>query len=97
MDYYPATLRDCMQSEHVTGNVLKLFRQILIGVQQFHHIGLAHSDIKASNILINVEGEPRICDFGLVGVAKRLAGQGTKAYAAPEVFNNLSQAPVIDY
>ena len=97
MDYYPQTLHEVMQSDHVKTNALKLFRQILLGVQQFHHIGLAHSDIKASNILMSAEGEPRIADCGLVGAARRLAGQGTQKYSAPEVFGNLNLAPVINY
>ena len=97
MDYNPYTLSEMMQSEHVATNAMKLYRQILIGVQQFHHIGLAHSDIKPSNIMLTTEGEPRLADFGLVGPAKRIAGQGTKLYAAPEVFSNLNQANIIDY
>jgi serine/threonine protein kinase len=97
MEYYPATLQQKMHEDFVKSNVFKIYWEILIGVMLFHKIGYAHSDIKASNILLTSEGEARIGDYGLVGPAKRISGQGTRAYAAPEVFSNLQLAFTVDY
>ncbi|MCK4631915.1 MAG: protein kinase [candidate division Zixibacteria bacterium] len=45
--------------------VLRLSEKIASGLAAAHKLGIVHRDIKADNIMINAEGDPRILDFGL--------------------------------
>ncbi len=66
-------------------------RRIARAVHHAHKQGIVHRDLKPSNILLDVEDEPHITDFGL---AKRLGGDpgqtrtgailGTPSYMSPE-------------
>ncbi len=74
---------------------LRLFREVCAAVHFAHQNLIVHRDLKASNILVTAEGQPRLLDFG---IAKLLApeiatrpvatvpGQVpmTPAYASPE-------------
>lgn len=71
---------------------LDLFRQVCEAVQHAHEHFVVHRDLKPDNILVDVEGQARVLDFG---VAKRMdehAGTTrtglmagfTPEYAAPE-------------
>ncbi len=64
--------------------------QILAGLARLHHAGIVHRDIKPFNILLTVDDQVKICDFGL----SRLRGEkfggpstlkvGSPFYAPPE-------------
>ncbi len=62
--------------------------EVVDGVAQAHAAGVVHCDLKPANVLITVEGQPKILDFGLATslaaatVANEVAG--TIAYMAPE-------------
>eukprot|EP00826_Nyctotherus_ovalis_P001168 TRINITY_DN10153_c0_g2_i6.p1 TRINITY_DN10153_c0_g2~~TRINITY_DN10153_c0_g2_i6.p1 ORF type:complete len:502 (+),score=131.79 TRINITY_DN10153_c0_g2_i6:28-1506(+) len=66
-----------------------IFKQILNGIYYCHSKGILHRDIKLDNILLDAEGEVKICDFGVSKAMK--AGEvmtercGTPAYIAPEI------------
>ncbi len=49
---------------------LQLFRRVCAAVQHAHQNLLVHRDLKAANILVTGDGEPKLLDFG---IAKRLA------------------------
>jgi serine/threonine protein kinase len=64
--------------------------QICQGLAYLHAAGLAHLDIKSENILLNLTGQVRIADFGLVREADpaqpNLVGMvGTSYWMAPEI------------
>ncbi|EOA38197.1 hypothetical protein CARUB_v10009674mg [Capsella rubella] len=69
--------------------VVKYTRQLLLGLEYIHNsMGIAHCDVKGSNVLIGENGEAKIADFGC---AKRVEPErtepvrGTPAFMAPEV------------
>jgi serine/threonine protein kinase len=81
------------------------FKQILLGIQYMHAMGLAHRDLKLDNCVIDVRGIVKIIDFGLAVVFLypfnktliELQGiVGSDPYLAPEVcvFNKYDPRPV---
>eukprot|EP01062_Namystynia_karyoxenos_P005105 TRINITY_DN1179_c0_g1_i2.p1 TRINITY_DN1179_c0_g1~~TRINITY_DN1179_c0_g1_i2.p1 ORF type:complete len:918 (+),score=142.54 TRINITY_DN1179_c0_g1_i2:98-2755(+) len=65
-------------------------REILIGLQYLHSQSVIHRDIKGANILLTVEGECKLADFGCSGKLsdvqpRRSSIQGTPLWMAPEV------------
>ncbi|XP_040593004.1 sperm motility kinase X-like [Mesocricetus auratus] len=68
----------------------RLFTQIVLAVQYCHNNQIAHRDIKAENILLDIMGNAKLCDFGLA--AKVPPGDlltdfcGTPIYCAPEIY-----------
>ncbi|KAF2590709.1 hypothetical protein F2Q70_00041151 [Brassica cretica] len=61
--------------------------QLLRGLKYIHSANVLHRDLKPGNILLNVNSELKICDFGLAHVASDAMTQyvGTKWYRAPEL------------
>lgn len=57
---------------------------ILAGLSVMHGVGVAHLDIKPSNVILRDDGTPVLVDFGLSGRQLR-PGCGTLEYCAPEV------------
>jgi serine/threonine protein kinase len=47
------------------GQTLSLFAKICEGVQFAHEQGILHRDLKPGNVLLRVDGEPLVADFGL--------------------------------
>jgi serine/threonine-protein kinase len=75
---------------------LRLFRSVCSAVQYAHQNLVVHRDIKASNILVDASGDPKLLDFGIAKLLKpdQFAGQVdytatwmrpmTPRYASPE-------------
>ena len=66
--------------------------QLLRGLKYIHSANVLHRDLKPSNILLNANGELKICDFGLARVASDAMTEyvGTRWYRAPELLLNSS-------
>lgn len=66
-----------------------VFKALINGLTHCHRHGVLHRDIKLDNVLINTEGELKICDFGVSKAMRK--GEvitqrcGTPAYIAPEI------------
>ena len=76
-----------------------MFLQIVEGVKACHSQSIIHRDIKPDNILINEDGDLKICDFGISRIAKKglkLSEKcGTLAYIAPEIINDSAYEPFL--
>lgn len=71
-------------------NVAKfVFRSLIVGLNYCHSKGVVHRDIKLDNVLLNSEGELKLCDFGVCKTivrGERMTERcGTPAYIAPEI------------
>ena len=70
--------------------VLDLFDGVLQGLEAAHAKGIIHRDIKPSNILINLQGQAKLVDFGIAkkvekdGATKTNELAGTAYFIAPE-------------
>ncbi|MDB4976963.1 MAG: serine/threonine protein kinase [Myxococcaceae bacterium] len=68
------------------------------GLSAMHAVGLAHLDLKPSNVIVRDHGDaatPVLVDFGLAGRRLR-PGCGTAQYAAPEVWSRASATTEAD-
>lgn len=63
---------------------------IAYGMEYLHNQNMLHRDLKSLNILLDVDGYPKICDFGMAqtkstGSEPVQGGIGTSQWMAPEV------------
>lgn len=64
----------------------KFTKHILLGLQFLHGHAVIHRDIKAANVLVNVEGVVKLADFGSAQHLTQTTGMhGTPFWMAPEV------------
>ncbi|XP_054168326.1 ovarian-specific serine/threonine-protein kinase Lok-like [Oppia nitens] len=76
------------------------FRQVSMGLQYLHHMGIAHMDIKTANILFIYDSSTgtttyKLSDYGLSVTSNQIDYfVGTHAFAAPELARASMGAPV---
>jgi serine/threonine protein kinase/tetratricopeptide (TPR) repeat protein len=73
---------------------IRLFLQVLAAVEHAHKHLVVHRDLKPSNILVDVDGQVRLLDFGIAkllgdndpaaALTQQAGGAMTPLYAAPE-------------
>ena len=78
--------------------VSSLTRQTLAGLAYLHDKGVLHRDLKADNILLDVDGTCKISDFGISKKTDNIYGndvtnsmQGSVFWMAPEVIRSQGQ------
>ncbi|KAG0330837.1 Protein kinase C signaling pathway involved MAPKK protein, partial [Podila humilis] len=77
--------KDLSISENVLGKISEAVLNGLIYLHQIHNV--IHRDLKPSNIVVTMEGNVKLCDFGVSGdLVNSLAETfvGTSYYMAPE-------------
>jgi len=69
-----------------------LFKQIIESLAYCHSKNILHRDIKLDNILLDANGQVKLCDFGVGKIVKKdekMTEQcGTPAYIAPEILRD---------
>ncbi|KAF2129818.1 kinase-like protein [Dothidotthia symphoricarpi CBS 119687] len=78
--------------------VSSLTRQTLMGLSYLHREGILHRDLKADNILLDLDGTCKISDFGISKKSDNIYGndvtnsmQGSVFWMAPEVIRSQGQ------
>ncbi|KAG2230047.1 kinase-like domain-containing protein [Thamnidium elegans] len=75
--------------------------QVLTGLAYLHAKGIIHRDIKSDNILIGMQGQIKLSDFGYCAQidtrrSKRTTLAGTPCWMAPEVIQRKEYGPSVD-
>jgi len=67
MEYCPRRLWNAVYSENSTtiSSATCNFRQLVDGVTYMHNQGVAHQDLKLSNIMLDTNGNIKVIDFGI--------------------------------
>jgi len=89
MHYYPISIWDWIHLAELPLSILKLqMTMIARAVSYCHARGIAHCDIKPTNIMLGEDLVPVLIDFGMAHIDGHSTGHsgGTKQYLPPEMY-----------
>jgi hypothetical protein len=85
------------------GEAVEMILDVIDGLQEAHHLGIIHRDVKPSNCFLEDDGRVKVGDFGLaksLAAGVRLTGTGaflgTPLYASPEQVRGEKLTPQTD-
>jgi serine/threonine protein kinase len=100
LDLCEETLQEHVHSqtdEHIREHGPRMIKEILIGLEFLHGLGILHRDLKPSNVLLDVDGHMRLADFGISRVLEEgetkvyTDAKGTHDWIPSEVIEALNQ------
>lgn len=102
LEYLPkGNLFDHMKLRVLDDNqVARIFKDVMLAVHFLHSRHIFHRDIKPENVLLDGNGNFKLCDFGFSALfgngERRQTLCGTKEYLAPEVISSEAQDDKVD-
>src|SRR6266571_1962980 len=94
MPKYAGTLRSLMEKKIPPDDVLRMFNQVLDGVEAAHLLGVTHRDLKPENILYDPEKRLLVvADFGIAHFEEEIIATAVETKKADKLLNIRYSAP----